>query len=154
MNNKHLFLIALVALSSTATYAGVYKWTDEDGKTHYSQSRPEAGITSESLRLHGRKPQDSSKEYALDPDKKETASKEVEPKKDEQQAAEQKNDEPKLSAKQSKAACLSARKNLAQMKSSGRVRQKDAKGNISYLSDKQKQDQMKQAQKIIKKFCK
>ena len=143
----------LVALSSATAYAGIYKWTDEDGKTHYSQSRPAPGIESKSLRFHGRKPEDSSKEYAQDSDKKETKTKEDENKKDEQPAAEQKKDEPKLSAKESKAACQSARKNLAQMQASGRVRQKDAKGNISYLSDKQKRAQMKQAQKIIKKFC-
>lgn len=158
MPSKHFFLITLLSFATANAYAGVYKWTDAEGKTHYSQSRPSAGIKSESLHLHGRKPHDSSKDISQDADNSEAANNQAEDNKNtEQQTPESKQPqqpENKLSAKQSKAACLSARKNLAQMKSAGRVRKKDATGNISYLSDQQKQSEIKKAKKVIKKYCK
>ena len=143
MNNKNLFLIALISLLPATAYTGAYKWTDKEGKIHYSQTRPSSDIKSESLRIHGRKPLDSS--ISNNTDKKDTKNKK-------DKITEKK--ENKASKKESKAACLAARKNLAQMKSSGRIRQRDADGNINYLSAKQKRESMKKEQQIIKNNCK
>ena len=150
MDSKNLFLIVLIALFPATAYTGAYKWTDKDGKIHYSQTRPSSDIKAESLRVHGRKPLDSS--LKKDADKKDTKTKEEKTDKQKDKKAEKKDN--KASRKESKAACLAARKNLAQMKSSGRIRQRDADGNINYLSEKQKQAAMKKEQQIIKNNCK
>ena len=149
MNSKHIFLITLIALSPVTAYTGVYKWTDQDGKTHYSQTRPSADIQYENLRIHGRAPQSSE----TDDSKGKTDDKTAEKKPDTKDKKPAKKENKPLS-KESKAACQAARKNLAQMQASGRIRQKDAKGNINYLSDKQKQEAIKKEQKIIANNCK
>ncbi|MCW8911254.1 MAG: DUF4124 domain-containing protein [Gammaproteobacteria bacterium] len=149
MNSKHLFLITLIALSPVTAYTGVYKWTDQDGKTHYSQTRPSSDIQYENLRIHGRAPQSTEPD---DPKGKAGDAKtEKKPDTKDKKPAKKEN---KALSKESKAACQAARKNLAQMQASGRIRQKDAKGNISYLSEKQKQEAMKKEQKIIANNCK
>ena len=147
MNNKYLFLMILVAFSSATAYAGVYKWTDEKGKIHYSETRPASNIEAESLRIQGSSPQRQSARN--DDDKKEAAKAESK-----QKAQADKKEKAKPDIKKSKALCQSARKKLATMTSTGRIRERDEKGNISYLSDKQKQAAMKKEREIISKHCK
>ena len=148
MYSKYFFLTMLVALSSATAYAGVYKWTDEDGKIHYSQTRPSSDIEAESLRIHGRKPQSDSTSDT-DADKKK-----AEDKKKEQSDKKQESKLNAENAKNAKAVCQTARKRLSIMKSTGRIRERDEKGNVNYLSDKQKKASMKKEQEVIKKFCK
>lgn len=155
MYSKPLLFIILTTLIPATAHTGIYKWTDEEGKTHYSQTRPRTDIESEKLRIHGRKPQYSSDENIEDKDVKKDAEKKD---KDKEKAKDEMADttEPasKLNKKQAKKACADARSRLARMQATGRVRQRDAKGNITYLSDKQKQAAMKKERIIIKKYCK
>ncbi|MDH5472741.1 MAG: DUF4124 domain-containing protein [Gammaproteobacteria bacterium] len=152
MNVKPLFIIALIALFPVTAYTSVYKWIDEDGKVHYSQSKPGNNIEVERLRIKGAKPDYATSDAKPEDEMKNKPSDDT--KKAEQPVAQPAQEENKLSPKEAKAACQSARTKLAQLQSSGQVRQRDAKGNISYLSDEQKQAEIAKAQKIIKKLCK
>jgi hypothetical protein len=72
---------------------------------------------------------------------------------DEPAAQEEKKPETRAEKKQRLEACARARKSLTTMKSVGRIRSKDADGNYTYLSQQQKEAQMKQARDLIKKLC-
>lgn len=144
-----LFLVTIFI--SNYCYSGVYKWVDEQGNIHYGQQRP-SNIQSEQMSVQNYAPDDTSsykrpgskensqdgKEQAADDKNKTNDTKESE-----------KKPESKADKKRRMAACAQARKGLANMRSSGRVRNKEKDGSINYLSEKQKSAKMKQDRKSV-----
>ncbi len=53
MTTRPLFLliVASLALANTSLLAAPYKWVDKDGKTHYSDKPPPAGVKAEQVEL-------------------------------------------------------------------------------------------------------
>lgn len=153
-----------VVFSSSLCFAGIYKWVDEQGKTHYGQQRPSnTSVEKMDVQMHapnddssynrpGQKKTDEDPENPDDPNTPDSEDKEADEKK-----AEKPPEKPPESAaakKQRLAACAQARKTLATMQAAGRVRSKDKDGNINYLSDKQKNSRIKTTRDLITKRCK
>lgn len=158
--NKLTFLLISglsIIFASSFCYAGIYKWVDDQGNTHYSQQKPaNAPVLKMDVNMHA--PRDASSykrpgandpeadpENPDDPEAKNKAAEAEKPKEPAETAAQK---------KQRLAACAQARKSLATMQNSGRVRSKDKDGNISYLSDEQKSAQIKTKRDLIAKRCK
>lgn len=140
-----------IILSSSLCFAGIYKWTDEQGNVHYGQEKP-MNKSAEKMNVQMHAPRDASS-YKRPGAKDDSKTPETE-KKDETAEKQKKAPETAAEKKRRLAACAQARKNLATMKSSGRVRSKDKDGNTSYLSDEQKQARMKSTQDLVTKHCK
>jgi len=148
--NKHtqgkllgqLFISLILFFSYTLCNAGIYKWVDAEGNVHYSQERPPQG-PAEKMDVQRHAPRDVSS-YKRPGSKADEAKTEegTEEKVTEEKQPETKP-ETKAEKKQRSAACAQARKSLATMESSGRIRSKDKDGNISYLSEQQKQERIK-----------
>lgn len=158
--SKHLFsikntllgMLILPLLFITESHAEIYKWVDAEGNVHYAQQRP-SDANAEKLDIQqeptttfgtGKKQAVESEAAAQDGEQKPT---------EEPAAKEEKKVETPAEKKQRLEACANARKSLATMESIGRIRSKDAEGNYSYLSQQQKEAQMKQARDLIKKTC-
>jgi hypothetical protein len=65
MLRHHLVAIAAIAaiaalLAGPATFAQVYRWTDEDGVIHLSSSKPPPGVKAERIELPGSKKRSST----------------------------------------------------------------------------------------------
>lgn len=151
-----IFSLSIIFTSSLC-FAGIYKWVDEQGNTHYGQQRPKgAPVQKMDVQMHaprdassykqpGQKDPDADPENPEDPDAKNKAT------------DAEKNKEPPESAAAKKnrlAACAQARKKLTTMQNAGRVRSRDKDGNIKYLSEEQKSAQMKTTRDLIAKRCK
>lgn len=153
-----------VVFSSSLCFAGIYKWVDEQGNTHYGQQRPSnTSVKKMDVQMHA--PGDDSsykrpgqKDPEDDPDNpKDPDAPDEEAKKADEKKAEKPPEKPAESAAEKKnrlAACAQARKSLATMQAAGRVRSKDKDGNINYLSDEQKNSRMKTTRDLIAKRCK
>jgi nitrate/TMAO reductase-like tetraheme cytochrome c subunit len=142
--------LGLLVLGSA--YAGAYRWVDEDGVTHYTQTPP---INEESTLLDDPKPPTRSSEEAW---------KEL----NEQRAKQEKNktaQERKAMEKQEKQRiaeneiireqnCEAARRNLANLQS-GRTNRlvKTPSGEYKRLTDEDHQQSLEQARKNIEEFC-
>lgn len=157
MMNKHLITISIFGLFAIAAEAGqdFYKWVDDRGITHYSQSPPESmnkDSKVETVNVRTRVPMGSEQAIAdLEKKRAEAAkAREGDAKKDagKQNAAN-------VDAKQrelNKANCEQWKKDLDVLQRAN-VREDDGKGNVKTMTEEDKKKRLEQTQKNIKDYC-
>jgi hypothetical protein len=147
------FLLILLMLASTNTFAAVSKWVDAQGRVHYSDQPPPPATQSETLRSSS-STQDSASS-SVD-ETKTTAEKETDLKKTnaEKQAADDKAAQKKAAEDALKANCATAQANLRTLQSGERIKEVDAKGERSYIDDAQRQQRIAKVQQEISNSCK
>lgn len=147
MNAKTLLVAAAIALApSLSSGASVYKWTDDEGVTHFGDRQP-VGRESESVRVRsgtstkvGQSESPQAQVEALD--------------KREQEGAEQ----AKLTAqeeaerKQREANCETARNNLSIINSNARIKVAE-NGEQRFLSPEEIEEQRQRFQEIVDANC-
>lgn len=151
-------LLATFLLAGTVEAAQFYKWTDEQGATHYSEEPPpaSAGKASE-VKVRTKLP--SGAREAAENSKKAATSeagkgKPAADKKDEKATAPAKSSaESKEPPEQYAEKCKTLKSNLEAMQSHGRVRETDAEGNVRALTEEEKQKRMDETQREIKAYC-
>ena len=126
-----LLLIGLGATGS-AHAAKMYKWTDENGQIHYSQTKPPSQ-KADTMHIKDSKP----------------AQQEQAPGRDEAARSE---DEDNPEAKARKTNCEIARANLATYQNSDRVKLPD--GTVVEVTDELRASKVKEAQAMIENNCK
>jgi len=145
-------LLSMVFLFGTATVqAGqIYKWTDAEGKVHYGSEKP-ADAAGEKMKVDTSRTGVNSGAEALDKLKQETDDKAEKVK---EEGVPEKPPVPSLPMKEVKRRCQAARQDLATIQSRGQLRERDEKGETRYVSNKEKQQRIKQANKQIREYCK
>ena len=153
---KKLTTLALLGalLAAPAMAAQFYKWTDENGVTHYSEAPPPDSVkSSTAIKVPSRQPsgaetatQNLQKQReaalkALDEAGKKGASTANAP------AAAKDNKE------QYAERCKQLKANLAVMENSGRVSEKDDKGEKRILTEEEKTKRLDDTRRQIKAFC-
>lgn len=154
---RQIALFGILSFTCTISIAGIYKWVDAEGNIHYGQQRP-ADASSEKMDVQQYAPRESSSykrpgSKSSDDNTDNVAPDEAD-KKDLEPAKPEKKVETAAEKKRRLAACAQARNNLSKMQSIGRVRRKDKDGNITYMSQTQKEAKMNQAKSLIAKHCK
>ncbi len=142
---------SFIFLSSSFCYAGIYKWVDAEGNVHYGQQRP-ANAPSERLEVQQYAPQNTSS-YKRPGEKRpagKTANGQTTEKKKQTPV---KKKETRAEKKERLASCKKTRKTLSTMESIGRIRVRDKDGNMTYMSQKKKEADMKKARDLISKHC-
>ena len=138
-----LFTMLLTPLLSSAA---IYKWTDAQGNVHYSQEKPKSAVGKlDKLRVNHHAPVDRST-Y------KRPGSNDLKTKKTEKNT-EKKTEKKKLSPKQRAKYCASAKRNLQTLRAKAQIKQRDKKGNVRFITEKEKQARIKQAQDFVRKNC-
>ena len=139
--NARIFpLLTLLGLLAwvPAEAVSLYKWVDESGRVHYSQTPPDSSSTqSEQLQMKDNNPYQSETEKKAAEEKKETkpATSDAGAK-----IVETRNKN-----------CEIARKNLDTFKNSDRVIQPD--GKMLILSDEMRATKIKESQALIDAYC-
>lgn len=147
MRNLILMQSLILFLFPVLAGAAIYKWTDADGKVHYSQQKP---ASTESKRMHvDMHPPTDTSSYKKPSLKKDKGDKKPA---DQAKGNDQKKP-PELTAEQRKQRCERAQKVMQTLTSRGRVRERDKDGNIRYMTDEEKNNSIKQQQKNIEKYC-
>lgn len=154
-NNKWILvaipLISLIAIESTYAQS-FYKWTDDKGATHYTQTPPPQKIVKK-VAVSTHIPEDSTNEIKSLNDQsnkslKTTTDEETAAAKAKQNAAADVERRNKNSA-----ACKQIKANQALLQTGQRIRTMDAKGERSYLTEDQKAAQISQQTAQIKNDC-
>ena len=147
MNSRTFILALAIAVTpGIATAASVYKWTDENGITHFGDRQP-TGKNAETVNVRTGSPAAASKRQSPQ-DRVESMAQEQE------QTAEQE----RLSAqeearqKQRKANCETARSNLSILRTSSRIRIEED-GQQRYLSAEEIEEQRVKFQEIADQNC-
>ena len=142
-------LSTVILFSSAAVLAEkIYKWTDAEGKVHYGSEKP-ADADAEKMKVNTDKTGVESG-TALD-DLKQQVDDEAEKIKEEGIPAQP--PVPSLSMKEVKKRCQAAKQDLATIQSRGQLRERDANGEIRYVSDEDKQRRVKAAKQQVREYC-
>ena len=140
----------VILFSSNAVLAGkIYKWTDAEGNVHYGSEKP-ADAEAEKMKVDTSKTGVDRGADALD-DLKQKVDDEAERIKEEGIPPEP--PVPALPMKEVKKRCQDARNDLATIQARGQLRERDANGEIRYVSDEEKQRRTKAAKQQIREYC-
>jgi len=147
------WLIALTAASLPATtLADIYKWVDAQGQVHYG-SQPAAGNPSaEKLKIQPlptTRPRISKEALQLDA----INHKEAEAARKQREARQPRQVQPKIPAAEKRRLCRQAKNDIQAIQSRGRMREINAQGAYTYLSEKQRQQRLSAARKRRSKYC-
>ncbi len=153
---KIFTLILALFIMTQANAKKFYKWVDADGNTHYSEKKPANKQTSE-VKVYANTPTGAQTTYQSRKDKEKAAQEETNSElTQEQKDVEEynKKEKERVQKAQDKANCKIAKKNLATLQATVRVRQKDpTTGEYIRLDDTQRLEMMKKAKQAIKKLC-
>ena len=143
--------------------AQTYKWTDADGKVHYSDQPPPAN-TKEKVTVKPRKQTASAPTAAAAPTEKGAPAakartyveQEADFKKRQVEAAEREAAEKKTAneATEKKRNCEQARAQLKNLQAGGRVTRTNAQGEREYMSDAQIGQEIERSKQAVDSWCK
>jgi molecular chaperone DnaK (HSP70) len=149
MNRKILMLALLMcATPGLATGASVYKWTDENGVTHFGDRQPTGGKAEQIKVRPSTGPGSNSKRQSLQ--ERVNAMEEQE-----QQDQQRRNETAVQEAqrKQREANCATARSNLQIIQSNARIRTEGEDGEIRYLTPEEIEERRQQFEQIAEENC-
>ena len=143
--------VSMVILFSSATVIAekIYKWTDAEGNVHYGSEKP-ADAAAEKMKVDTSKTGVDRGAAALD-DLKQQVDDDAEKIKEEGIPAQP--PVPSLPMKEVKKRCQDAKQDLATIQARGQLRERDANGEISYVSEEEKQRRTKAAKQQVKEYC-
>lgn len=149
-------LLSVLLFLSGAVFADLYRWVDENGKVHYTDTPP-PGNARKSKKLQTPSAVAPSVETEDDAQQapsyveKEAEFRKRQVEKAEQQAAQARE---KQEADDKKNNCNAARSRLATLQAGGRIARYDAQGEREILGDKEIQDGIASAKNEIEAACK
>jgi len=144
----YIILISLL-FAPLLSQAAIYKWTDGQGNTHYTQEKPKKAAHFNRLKINQDTPVNrSTYKHPGSKTEKELTQKTVPETK-----AHQKKKKKKMSPAKKRRLCNSAKRNLATLRAKAQIKQRDSQGNIRFITDKEKQARIKQAQTFMHKNC-
>lgn len=139
------FLLAMLVFSSHAV-AETYKWVDEDGTVHYTQTPPPPDIQAETIKP----PPDVNIEKAREDLQRQQ---ELVDKIREQRLEQEKNEQLAQKERQQREEnCKMARERLNSY-TQPRVRYTDDQGNRQYFTEEERQEQIQKSKDMIEEFC-
>ncbi len=127
----------------------IYKWVDAEGTVHFSGSKP-LDTEAERVKVNTSKTGTAPGAAALDKLKQEV---DDEQDKIKEEGIPAQPPVPSLSSKEVNQRCKNAREDLATIQARGQLRERDEKGNISYVSEEEKQKRIKFAKQQIREYC-
>lgn len=149
---KKLTIAALFGalLAAPVMAAQFYKWTDEQGVTHYSESPPpETAKGATEVKVQTRTPSGSEAAVENLQKQREAATKSLtDAEKKKTPASPVKTDKSEYAER-----CKKLQANLATLENSGRVSEPDDKGEKRYLTDEEKNKRMDDTRRQIKAYC-
>jgi len=148
MSKKLTYLLSLSAamLISFDSMAKMYKWVDEEGNTHYSQSPP-LGQSSEQIAPppsvdteSAQKALEKRREAFSEADEAKAKADEEQRKKDDELALKEKN-------------CRLSKSRLDALQNTRRIRSVDDEGNVSRATEEERQSRVEDTKQKVKKWC-
>lgn len=178
MKNSVFLVLMLSLVSAPVMAAEVYKWTDAQGRTRYTDIPPPSNVPY--VTLSGKKspqpataapeapgeftppgeppvkPAAPAKPVSSPAAPKSLADRELEEAKKKIAAAEEKKKKAEMEAEQKlrDKNCASAKSNLLQLKEGGRIYSTNEKGEREYLNDADRASKIAQAEKDVEEWCK
>ncbi|MDX5328875.1 MAG: DUF4124 domain-containing protein [Marinobacter sp.] len=149
MNRKILMLTLLMAMTpGLAAGASVYKWTDENGVTHFGDRQP-TGANSEQVNVR------SGTTSRSQSGQRQSAQEQLGELQEQQRSQEQRRQETAVEEarrKQREANCATARSNLDVLNSNARIRVEE-NGEMRYLAPDEIEEQRRRFRESMEENC-
>lgn len=142
-----MFLGALAVMANAQ--AELYKWTDAQGKVHYTDQPPT--VKAQVLKNSDAGQADITSQATQSLDAREQA---FQKRRKDADDARVKADQEAERARVERENCAKARNNLSTLQNSPRVYSTDAAGQRTYMDDDARARQLAQTQKAVSDFCK
>lgn len=141
-----IFTATLCLFAHSTSYAGVYKWVDENGQVHYGEKPGNEEAEQVTIR-HNETTTPRTIKKADDAENTDEATSE--------ETAQQQPEweEIPVPKKEKRKLCNEAKSDLAAINSRGRMREINAKGEYVYLTEKERQQRITAAKQKQKKYC-
>ena len=154
------FLLILLILTSTNAFAELSKWTDADGKVHYSDQPPPSNVKAKILRttpvassLMGASGVAATSAPAAPKTIAEAEAEYKKAQKAKKEAAEKAaQEQTRIDA--NKAKCADLQQGILTLQSGVRIQTLNAKGERAYMDDSQRQQDLAKAQQNFSTNCK
>lgn len=142
---SQLATFALLLSLSFYSHPQIYKWTDSEGKVHYSDKKP-ANSSAKSIKVRTQKSAGSASNV-------QEQAQELEQK--QQQELEAKAEDLQKSAEQRKndKRCQALRDNLKKMNENSRIKIKGDDGELRYLSPEEIDERKRDYQEMLEQSC-
>ena len=160
LNNMNRLLLALIGsvwLFAGPAVAETYKWTDADGKVHYSDQPPPANVKNEVTLKPPKQSAPANKDTpAAKAKAKDYVGQEAEFRKRQVETAEREAAEKKKAdeAAEKIKNCDQARAQLKNLQTGGRVTMTNAQGEREYMNDAQIAQETERSKKVVDSWCK
>jgi type IV secretory pathway VirB10-like protein len=145
---KQICLTLFILLFSFSVSAEIYKWVDENGQTHFSQTPPDSGIAEKV---------DVPPPPPIDPEQAQTEVDTLIEQQQEAEKAEQLAQQEREKAAEEQAIreenCRIARSNLTTYQNNPGRRVVDADGNVTRMVEEERQQKMQEFQEQIDLYC-
>ncbi|MBT7952459.1 MAG: DUF4124 domain-containing protein [Gammaproteobacteria bacterium] len=142
-----ILLISCICLSSQLAVAEMYKWVDDEGNTHYTQSPPPGDVEKEIIKPPPRIDSEHSQNQL------ENRKKNLSDAREGRLKANEKKENEQQELEQQRAACEQAKARLASYQRP-RVKIKDKDGNATRASEEQRQKEIVKSRELIAELCK
>jgi hypothetical protein len=146
-------LILTTLLLQSPVFADIYKWTDDSGEVHYTQTPPPGGIAAQNIQ-GAPPPADSEETIHHNQQKLQQQLDAFEERRAERQEQETIQEQRKELAKIDEKNCISAQANLAKLQQGGIKRYLTPDGEVIRLTDEDRQRRISEAQQQVEKYCK
>ncbi|HEX7964624.1 MAG TPA: DUF4124 domain-containing protein [Gammaproteobacteria bacterium] len=149
MNKLSIALgLGLALAAGLASADQVYKWVDKDGHVHFSQMPPAGtGVQAQTVDVKPPPPDPTGLANS------QNLQQQIADKKKAEQKDPQREQEEQEQKQQQKERCDGLREKLNVLNAGGRATSVDAKGNVTYISDEEREKQMAQLESQIEKSC-
>lgn len=145
-----LFVFVILTISVLTAQAAIYKYTDEEGNTKFSQTRPSASTEFEKIENKRYYPDEKSSEEGktliqqADKISKENA---------ERDAARQKAEQDAKALREKQSQCATARQSLIELSYGGNRLYKDENGEFQRVTDEARKEKSDQINAFIQSNC-
>jgi Domain of unknown function (DUF4124) len=143
---------ALLALVTPAHAQQLYKWVDSNGRVQYSDRKPPDG--KQVQEVHGSVSSIGSQGGGAGGKSPTELDKDFQKRHQEQAEAQQKQQQAAAEQKLRSESCDAARRNLAALQSGVRIQRYNENGEISYLDDASRPQEIARTQQLVQQNCK
>lgn len=145
-------LFATVVAAAPPLHAQVYKWVDEKGVTHYSESPPEKDKDKSKAKKIDTTPATGNAPGGTPKAAKSASDMELEFRQRQNQRDQQSRNESQQRERQ-QANCADARRNLARYQEQVSLFRRNDKGEREYIEDRERQAEISRTQSYIDRNC-
>lgn len=145
-------LIIATLLLQSPVFAQIYKWTDDSGEVHYTQTPPPGGVATE--KIEGAPgPAESPQTIHEEQQKLQQQLEAMEERRAERENKEALEEQGKKLDEIYEKNCITARNNLGKLQQGGIKRYLTPEGEVIRLTNEERERRLAEAQQQVEKYC-